>query len=570
MFTELGKIINIKNEEEIEIQLSEINDGTNLFDDFIVYKKNKDFRIYNRICDHAGGKIISREGKTICPMHNWRFFPETGLYENGIQKTETDFVIKNDILKFKKTVIKPDIKKLSDKNNQTKIRFFNHAFLKIFGENFSFSIDPWAVGPAFNTGWWLKNKTKNDWIENLNNSDFIYISHNHPDHLHPLTLSMVDKNIPIIVPKYNSDSAGKYMEDLGFRNIYRLNFNAQYNLNGTDLIITLFKSGDFREDSGIYFSNGNFTALLSVDSNLLNFGRYPNVDFYGGSFAGGASGYPLMFDNYKIDEQIKIANKQKSFVKSKVIQDLKKIMPNYYLPYAGFFEEKLSRDILIKKNNKKNTIDDYKKFCIDKNIKLLDINMHDFFIFNGNILTSTKNLKIPKTQDLRKEDYLEYYKKEYNNIDENYLSDYFINSGFKDDLHLYILITDDNFKLLNFKYFIDFSQNTIKFNKIDFFNDKVLKTKTKYKQLVLKVRKESFLNTLYNKLPWEDLSIGFQCKVIRNPNAYNIKFWHHFTNVYTTSKNVRSKTECGSCSKITQIFDDQIYAKKILNTSLHN
>ena len=46
------------------------------------------------------------------------------------------------------------------------------------------------------------------------------------------------------------------------------NFNFQYNLTGTNLNISLFKSGDFREDSGIYFSNGDFTGLLSVDANI--------------------------------------------------------------------------------------------------------------------------------------------------------------------------------------------------------------------------------------------------------------------------------------------------------------
>ena len=51
----------------------------------------------------------------------------------------------------------------------TEIRFFNHAFLKITGDDFSFSTDPWAIGPAFNTGWWLKHSTKNDWIDQLNN-----------------------------------------------------------------------------------------------------------------------------------------------------------------------------------------------------------------------------------------------------------------------------------------------------------------------------------------------------------------------------------------------------------------
>ena len=79
-----------------------------------------------------------------------------------------------------------------------------------------------------------------------------------------------------------------------------------------------------------------------------------------------------------------------------------------------------------------------------------------------------------------------------------------------------------SFKILNFD--IDFS-------KLDK-NDKL-------RILYLNIRKESFLNTIYSKLPWEDLVIGFQCKILRSPNIYNVNFWHHFTNKYVTSKRIR-------------------------------
>ena len=87
---------------------------------------------------------------------------------------------------------------------------------------------PWAIGPAFNNGWWLKNKTKKDWIEQLNNCDFIYISHNHPDHLHKITLSKVRKDMLFLVPNFISDSTGIYLEHLGFKNIFRANFLNEY------------------------------------------------------------------------------------------------------------------------------------------------------------------------------------------------------------------------------------------------------------------------------------------------------------------------------------------------------
>lgn len=561
MFENLGQLKYLTKDKEVKISLNQLKSGINFFESFIIYKNNNDIKIYNRICDHAGGKIISKDGNAICPVHMWKFNPSTGYYDNGVKKQPIEFLIDKNFIKINDISYIPIIEKVKKKLN-TEVRYFNHAFLKISGEggnDFSFSTDPWAIGPAFNTGWWLKHPTKNDWIDQLNNSNFIYISHNHPDHLHPLTLIKINKNIPIVVPNFVTKSTEMYIEELGFRNIQVLDFNIQYNLKNTNLNISILKSGDFREDSGIYFSNGEFVGLLSVDANMINFNRLPNVNFYGSSFAGGASGYPLMFENYKLKEQIKISLVNKSFLKKTIYNQLKKLSPNYYMPYAGFFTEKLKRDKKILKYNKKNLIEDYLQFCEINKIELLNVSKNDFYKFDGVKLIDQKNINIEMTKDLSPEKYLEYYKKEFYKIDENYIKEYFLKSKFKDNLLLYICLTDDNFKLLNFNYLVNFTKNQTSFSKFPKFSKSFLKKDPNFKKLVLKIRKESFLNVIYNKLPWEDLSIGFQCKVLRNPNLYNVNFWHHFTNTYTTSKNVRSVTDCTSCESLNHFFDNQIH-----------
>ena len=557
MFKNLGKLKYLTKEIEIKISLNELKSGINFFENFIIYRNNDDIKVYNRTCDHAGGKIISKDGNAICPVHMWKFNPSTGHYDNGVKKKVVEYLIDNNCIKINDTSYIPEIDKVKKRLN-TEVRFFNHAFLKITGDDFSFSTDPWAIGPAFNTGWWLKHPTKNDWINQLNNSNFIYISHNHPDHLHPLTLSKINKSIPIVVPNFVSKSTEIYIKELGFKNIQVLDFNIQYNLKGTNLNISILKSGDFREDSGIYFSNGEFSGLLSVDANMINFERLPKASFYGSSFAGGSS-YPLMFDNYKLEEQIKISVRDTLFIKKKLFDRLKKMSPNYFMPYASFFNEKLKRDQKISKYNKKNSIDDFSKFCELNQIDLLDVLKKDVYKFSGIKLIDKNNINVEITKDLSPEKYLQYYKKEFHTIDENYIKEYFLKSKFKDNLLLYICLTDDNFKLQNINYLIDFSRNQISFSKISKFTKSFLKKDTNFKKLVLKIRKESFLNVVYNKLPWEDLNIGFQCKVLRNPNLYNVNFWHHFSNIYTTSKNVRSVTDCASCESLNHFFDNHIH-----------
>jgi CMP-N-acetylneuraminate monooxygenase len=266
-----------------------------------------------------------------------------------------------------------------------------------------------------------------------------------------------------------------------------------------------------------------------------------------------------MFENYKLKEQIKISLINKSFLKKTIYDQLKKLSPSYYMPYAGFFTEKLKRDKKILKYNKKNLIEDYLQFCEINKIELLNVLKKDVYKFDGVELIDKKNINIEMTKDLIPEKYLEYYKKEFYKLDENYIKEYFLKSKFKDNLLLYICLTDDNFKLLNFNYLVNFTKNQTSFSKIPKFSKSFLKKNPNFKKLVLKIRKESFLNVIYNKLPWEDLSIGFQCKVLRNPNLYNVNFWHHFTNVYTTSKNVRSVTDCTSCEGLNHFFDNQIH-----------
>ena len=86
MFKNLGKIKYSSKSEEVEIDLKLINEGVNFTEEFIIFKQQDKLSVYDRICDHNSGKLISKNGKTFCPMHNWEFIPETGAYKNGLIK----------------------------------------------------------------------------------------------------------------------------------------------------------------------------------------------------------------------------------------------------------------------------------------------------------------------------------------------------------------------------------------------------------------------------------------------------------------------------------------------------
>jgi CMP-N-acetylneuraminate monooxygenase len=559
MFKNLGKIEYKTESQKVKIDLNQIDEGVNFTDEFIVFKKNDKLSIYDRICDHNSGKLISKNGKTFCPMHNWEFEPKTGTYKNGLVKKKKEYEIENNKILVSNKNFQPEIKSV-DKSIDIKVRYINHAFLIIESDNFKFATDPWALGPAFNTGWWLKHKTIANWKEELNSCDFIYISHNHPDHCHELTLSYVDKKIPLVVPNFITNSTGLLLQDLGFSNIHNLNFENQYQLKNTELIFTIFKSGDLRDDSGFYFSAGNFKGLLTVDANNLNFLKLPSVDLFASSFAGGAHGYPLNCENYELKDRVKMLDNDRKFIRKTKYKYLEKIKPKFFLPYAGFFKEALKRDEVYIKYNKKNIVKDYTNFCKKLDIEILDVEENTIFNFNKNKNVKFGTYKGKYYIDINENDYLEYFKEKYKKIDLNYIKNYFENSKFHDDSILFISLTGDNFENNNCYFQVNFTKK-ITFTILEVKNlNELLQSKNNY--LFMKIRKESFLNTIYNKRSWEDISIGFQNKQFRKPNIYNSKFWFHFSNVYVGNKYVQSRTDCSNCVLLNQDIHDILFEKK--------
>lgn len=559
MFNNLGKIDYKVNSEIIKLELANIVEGVNFTEEFIIFKEKEKLSIYDRICDHNSGRLISKEGKTFCPMHNWEFEPKTGTYKNGLVKKKKEYEIENNKILVSNKNFQPEIKSV-DKSIDIKVRYINHAFLIIESDNFKFATDPWALGPAFNTGWWLKHKTIANWKNELNSCDFIYISHNHPDHCHELTLSYVDKKIPLVVPNFITNSTGLLLQDLGFKNIHNLNFENQYQLKNTELIFTIFKSGDLRDDSGFYFSAGNFKGLLTVDANNLNFLKLPSVDLFASSFAGGAHGYPLNCENYELKDRVKMLDNDRKFIRKTKYKYLEKIKPKFFLPYAGFFKEVLKRDEVYIKYNKKNIVKDYTNFCKKLDIEILDVEENTIFNFNKNKNVKFETYKGKYYIDINKNDYLEYFKEKYKKIDLNYIKNYFENSKFHDDSILFISLTGDNFENDNCYFRVNFTKE-ITFTILEAKNlNELLQSKNNY--LFMKIRKESFLNTIYNKRSWEDISIGFQNKQFRKPNIYNSKFWFHFSNVYVGNKYVQSRTDCSNCVLLNQDIHDILFEKK--------
>lgn len=550
------KIEHGKSKFNIDFDTLEI--GINNLKDYIIKlgDNNEILYVINKTCDHAGGKLIVKGEKAICPMHNWQLNLESLKYNDShICKEPLEYSLDESgnlmIDDSHKTLRNPFC---PSKEGRVEIRWLNHATVRIFCNGVSIITDPWLFGPAFLTGWWLQSPSPSDSLDLLKQADFVYISHNHPDHLHAETLAIIDKSKPIITPRFKSDSSKKFLNGLGFENIITPDFLDIIEI-AENFQFSILKSGDFRDDSGIYFSANGHELLLTVDSNYLNSHTLPqNVDLLMTSFAGGASGFPLCYENYSEEEKSSIIQRNRNSIKFNVTSYLKATSPKYYIPYAGMFSEYADRDQYITERNIKNPFEVYNKIASQLNVIAIQAESNKTICFEDgqmqlNSLTDTNYLK--------KEDTLFYIKnlKEEFPFDAKKVIKYLKESKYEANQILQVIPCDDSFITCEGEIvFADFNNNVFKIIQ----ENELINEKEGYRVMQLKVRPEVMMCIVENYLPWEDMSIGFQMRASRFPNEYESDFWFHFTNEYIAKENFRYTSYCGACTIIDQ---NPIWAK---------
>lgn len=537
----------------VRIDKAGLRDGLTVLDEVMVWRIGAEVVVYDRRCDHAGGRLISRPGDVAaCPLHGWVFDPSTGGYDNGkASKTPLPLIDMGDHWRAE---IVTRIPRLPGGGDQAvTVRFLNHACLVVEGGGVRFATDPWLLGPAFCDGWWLARPSPADAVAAIDACDFLFISHNHPDHLHEETLAHIRRDMPILTAAFSTRSTELYLRDLGFTDILPAAFGTAYRDRDSGLALTVLKSGDFRDDSGLYFTIGDFSAVLTVDANWLNFGALPgDISLLATSFAGGASGFPLCFDTYDMDEKRRILARNRAAIMASVQANLTAARPAVYAPYAGFFTEDGERDGDISRHNAKNAVADYAPLAQRHGAKLVDLQATPVMRFQCGELVGLE----PEAcaERMPAEDRAARHRASamrYAEVSDETIAAYFAGSGFRDDLILNLAITDDGFEP-QAVFQIDFQAATPTTRRLEMLPDVEALSRDAGAQVsTIRARRPALVRTITEGLPWEDLSIGFQARFDRFPNTYEAAFWHHFTNVHIAERARRAAIDCGqACRRI--------------------
>uniref|UniRef100_A0A673CT07 Cytidine monophosphate-N-acetylneuraminic acid hydroxylase-like n=1 Tax=Sphaeramia orbicularis TaxID=375764 RepID=A0A673CT07_9TELE len=378
---------------------------------------------------------------------------------------------------------------------EVKVTYFTHACVELkLGEK-RFIFDPWLKGPAFARGWWLLHEPPADCMDRLCAADLIYISHMHSDHLSYPTLKVLSERRPDM-PIYVGDTS---------RPVFWYLEQSQVKLTNIKVI--------------------PFGIWQNVDEHLrfmiLMDGVHPEMD---------TCIIVQYKDSWKAEfiknERRKLLNYKADLVKS--------LQPKIYCPFAGYFVEAHPSDRYIKETNTKNSAADLNALINKKTPGIrtwtpkpgavLDLSLALRDSTNSEAVTNPPaNAKIYKdswdfnlyVDELNSAISSEIFKHQ------SWIQFYYTWAGFQNyNLLVRVIETDDDFTPLTggYDYLVDFLDLSFPTKRPD--------RKHSYLELKNRVGVMRYL-VLHGRL-WDDLYIGFQNRISRDPDDYHHKFWNHF------------------------------------------
>lgn len=522
---------------------------------YIIYKSSDGLRACRNQCRHQGGLFIEDiedlDGRTVkCTKHNWKLNVATMTYVNppdSFMQDELEVEVLDDggLRLLELTPIDPWLadprKPLELQEGEVKVRYLTHACMELQLGQTRFMLDPWLKGPAFARGWWLLHEPPADALDALCAADLVYISHMHSDHLSYPTLTVLSERRPDI-PIYVGDTSRPvfwYLERsrVQLTNINIVPFGVWQEIDEHLRFMILMDGVHPEMDTCIIIEYKGHMILNTVDCTRPNGGRLPqNVDLMMSDFAGGASGFPMTFCGGKYSDSWKanfIRTERKKLLQYKA-QLVKSLQPRVYCPFAGYFVEAHPSDRYIKDTNVKNRAED-----LNELINKVASNIKTWTPTPGSVLDLGLALKDPTNSEvirdppastkLYKDSWdFDSYVDELNSAvsceifkHQSWIRFYYTWAGFQNyNLVVRVIETDDNFESLadGYDYLVDFWDLSFPTERPD----------REHSFIEIKNRIGVMRHVVLHGRLWDDLYIGFQNRISRDPDIYHHRFWNHF------------------------------------------
>jgi CMP-N-acetylneuraminate monooxygenase len=494
--------------------------------------------IFSSECPHQGATVKVADDKCLrCPRHNWEFDPESG--ESTTVQNETlatyeldrhDGHLYADLPQADDTL---DFGVSEDESQKPSIKLLSHATLSIEYDGFKLLTDPWLDGPAFLDGWTQYPPPTCD-IDNVTSeTDAIWITHEHPDHLNPRTLDHFPNETPIYVPELNYRRLSTRLNELGFENVHSLPTDKPYQL-ADNIEAVCFESKSTWNDSILALNCGGFKILNFNDAGInqkVN-RAIPSADLIAAGFAFGASGYPITWDHLDVEKKREMIKDSNEGCLKQCKEMVNMFDAEYFLPFAKFFELVQPEHEKYRELMEKNRPSDVADYLDDHSVTVLDLlpgeswygqsdtvdqrpNREQFFDddFKEQYLQQTFNSQEPVVNEpfeLTHDELEEYFSS---------LSNSELTSKIE-DFALSLSLTSEN---KNLNSLVRINEGNIDYNSTD---QPIPVEEVEAKNHVsMSCPGELVQFVVRNNRSWDDIHIGYWCDFNRHPDEYNLEFW---------------------------------------------
>jgi CMP-N-acetylneuraminate monooxygenase len=494
--------------------------------------------VFSSECPHQGGTVeVVDEEYLRCPRHNWEFDPRTGVANNVpneslpvydiIQRGReiyADIPHSNDKIQF-------DV--LEESSFRPTVELLSHATLSIKYDGFRLVTDPWIDGPAFLGGWTQYPPPTCDADAVAADTDAVWITHEHPDHLHPGTLEHFSDETPIYVPELNYRRLSTRLHELGFESVHALPTEAPYRI-ADNVEAVCFESNSMWNDSILAINCGGFKILNFNDAGVnweVN-RAIPNADLIATGFSIGASGYPITWNHIDAAETREIIAGRNEQQLKKCEQLAEMFDAEYLLPFAKFFalvqpEHEPHRE-LLNKNRPKDVVERFE----EGSTTVLDLLPGEVWDGPNNSIERRPNRERFFEQQF-KQRYLEgAFESQQSVVSQEFdltheeLSTYFETLGGSDlssEIESFALTLSFSGDDRVLDALVVVSGGELEYRPTD--EPVPVGVPDVEHHVTMTCPGELVQYVVRNDRSWDDIHIGYWCEFKRNPDEYNLGFW---------------------------------------------
>lgn len=494
--------------------------------------------LFSSECPHQGGTVQVLDDECLrCPRHTWDFDPETGDATNVSNESLPSYSLhRRDgylYADIPQADTRMDFSVSKDESRRPRIDLLSHATLSIEYDGFTLLTDPWLDGPAFLDGWTQYPPPTCDIDTIASDADAIWITHEHPDHLHPRTLDHFSSDTPVYVPELNYRRLSTRLRKLGFENVHSLPTDVPYRL-ADDIEAVCFESNSTWNDSILAVNCGGFRIINFNDAGVnwkVN-RAIPEADLIAAGFSFGASGYPITWKHLDTEAKKRIIEKRNEQQLQQCEQLTEMFDADYFLPFAKFFELMPPEHEPYRELLEKNRPSDVAAYLDDHEVTVLDLLPGERWDGEKDSIARRSSRERFFDEEFKEQYLRDRFESAEPSVDETFelthdeLTTYFEALGGSelaaeiDDFALTLSLTGDDHEL---DALIRVREGEIEYRPTD---EPVPDGADDARYHVsMSCPGELVQYVIRNNRSWDDIHIGYWCEFDRHPDEYNLGFW---------------------------------------------